>query len=523
MASFIDENTQFVDTNGKPLVDGSLYVGENSFDPILNPITIYSDRELTIVLANPQTLDSSGRSTNKIWIPGRYSFRVDDENDVQKLIDLDAGQTAESGVTSLAEIQGTNDITAEASTTITSYVDKELYVYNSVNENTGPVTLDIDNVGVTPVKKNHDQDIEASDFQADMIVIVVRNELDDTFEWVNQNLTTVHWTKGADIISATSLPLINDGNYSDVTGTTTITSFASIGVGTVKKLHFDDELILTHNATILILPGADDITTAAGDEAEFIEYAANSFICTNYSKADGTALVSAGESGLSNIIAPHETLTASYVTSTTVDIDAGGILLRTTDRDSFFAESVDLTLDITVSGLNGLDTGTEAASTWYYLWVIYNGTTVAGLLSISPTAPTLPSGYTYQGIIGAVYNDSVSNFDLFEQVGHRISTQITTVVSSGSVASYTFVSLAVAVPANATKATGYMGSDNPANASVDVASTSFPLGTIRQQTAASSVVEYSPYTIALVETQAFYYKVNAGTTDAFVQVTGWEF
>ncbi|MCK5616424.1 hypothetical protein KAR91_81935, partial [Candidatus Pacearchaeota archaeon] len=91
MASFIDENTQFVDTNGKPLVDGSLYVGENSFDPILNPITIYSDRELTIVLANPQTLDSSGRSTNKIWIPGRYSFRVDDENDVQKLIDLDAG------------------------------------------------------------------------------------------------------------------------------------------------------------------------------------------------------------------------------------------------------------------------------------------------------------------------------------------------------------------------------------------------------------------------------------------------
>ena len=116
MASFIDENTQFVDTNGKPLVDGSLYVGENSFDPILNPITIYSDRELTIVLANPQTLDSSGRSTNKIWIPGRYSFRVDDENDVQKLIDLDAGASAESGVTSLSEIQGTNDITAEAST-----------------------------------------------------------------------------------------------------------------------------------------------------------------------------------------------------------------------------------------------------------------------------------------------------------------------------------------------------------------------------------------------------------------------
>ena len=36
--------------------------------------------------------------------------------------------------------------------------------------------------------------------------------------------------------------------------------------------------------------------------------------------------------------------------------------------------------DITASGANGLDTGSEQASTWYSIWAIYNGSTKAGLL-----------------------------------------------------------------------------------------------------------------------------------------------
>ena len=48
---------------------------------------------------------------------------------------------------------------------------------------------------------------------------------------------------------------------------------------------------MTHHATDLILPGGANITTAAGDEAEFIEYATGDYRCTNYSKADGTSVV----------------------------------------------------------------------------------------------------------------------------------------------------------------------------------------------------------------------------------------
>jgi hypothetical protein len=90
------------------------------------------------------------------------------------------------------------------------------------------------------------------------------------------------WSKGADVASASALPLITDGNYFDVTGTTTITSMNSMGVGTWICLQFDGALTLTHNATDLILPGGANITTAAGDHAIFIEYASGDWRCVSY-------------------------------------------------------------------------------------------------------------------------------------------------------------------------------------------------------------------------------------------------
>jgi len=91
-------------------------------------------------------------------------------------------------------------------------------------------------------------------------------------------------TKGADVVSATALPLLTDGNYVDVTGVVTITSFNSVAIGTVIRLHFDGALILTHHATNLILPGGENITTAANDEAVFVEYAGGNWRCINYQR-----------------------------------------------------------------------------------------------------------------------------------------------------------------------------------------------------------------------------------------------
>ena len=112
------------------------------------------------------------------------------------------------------------------------------------------------------------------------------------------NGAQIQWSKGSDVASATALPLLTDGNYFDVTGTATVTSFNSTGgTGTQIKLHFDAACTLTHNADI-ILPGGANIVTAAGDEAEFIQLTTDAYRCTNYSKASGEAVVGgAGATG----------------------------------------------------------------------------------------------------------------------------------------------------------------------------------------------------------------------------------
>lgn len=81
-------------------------------------------------------------------------------------------------------------------------------------------------------------------------------------------------SKGADVASANALVLGTDGNYFDITGTTSILSIGTLGVGSLVRLHFDGILTLTHHATNLILPLGQNIITYAGLELTFVEYAA---------------------------------------------------------------------------------------------------------------------------------------------------------------------------------------------------------------------------------------------------------
>lgn len=59
-----------------------------------------------------------------------------------------------------------------------------------------------------------------------------------------------------------------------VTGTTTITSFGTPSLPGPRFLRFAAALTLTHNASSLILPGAANITTAAGDACVVVPLAA---------------------------------------------------------------------------------------------------------------------------------------------------------------------------------------------------------------------------------------------------------
>lgn len=114
------------------------------------------------------------------------------------------------------------------------------------------------------------------------------------------------------------------------------------------------------------------------------------------------------------------TLSATGVNAN-VAITANEILLRAASGAAQVMSSVSITINTASTGANGLDTGTLSISTWYAVWVIWNGTTTAGLISLSATAPTLPSGYTHKARVGWIRTDGTANkYPLaFNQKGNR--------------------------------------------------------------------------------------------------------
>lgn len=223
-----------------------------------------------------------------------------------------------------------------------------------------------------------------------------------------------------------------------------------------------------------------------------------------------------------NVLALHEGLVCKYVTTATVDIDADAVMLRTTGGAAVKVDSVNLTVDIsTGTGVNTLDTGAEASSTWYYLWVIYNGTTVAGLLSVSSTAPTMPSGYTYKGLVGAVYNDSGSDFEPIHQKGNKFTIEPHIDVNAGTATTYTSVSLSV--PPIATSASGYMAStDGSTVAKVFLAIDASGVGEnlVSLFVSGASVTPTGRFNLLLITAQTAYYKMQSDDTSATVTTTG---
>ena len=187
------------------------------------------------------------------------------------------------------------------------------------------------------------------------------------------SFTQVKWAKGADVASANALALGIDGNYFDVTGTTSITSINTLGVGIHIGLHFDGILTLTHDATDLILPGDANITTAAGDEAWFVEYATGDWRCVNYSPAVGSArigvnvMAAMGEAGAGLGICPPQLLPDYMIPLTGYDdptsdnfgnyINIRCAAISCWNPRSYYKEGTGANgLDVNVTDLKGIDT-----------------------------------------------------------------------------------------------------------------------------------------------------------------------
>ena len=76
------------------------------------------------------------------------------------------------------------------------------------------------------------------------------------------------------------------------------------------------------------------------------------------------------------------------------------------------------TLNTGTLGVGGLDTGSLAASTWYNLWLIDNGSFSTTVISLPANAsPQVPAQWIYQLLVGAVFIDASLNIWPFNQRG----------------------------------------------------------------------------------------------------------
>lgn len=146
--------------------------------------------------------------------------------------------------------------------------------------------------------------------------------------------------KSSDIASAGTTDLATaTGGFAHITGTTTITAFGTLTAGIQRHLTFDGALTLTHNATSLILPGAADIITAAGDIALMVSEGSGNWRCEAYSRASGLPVVN-GPGGIFELVSPTTsdfsiTTKTSGLTDSTTTSDDGYLLLKATKGSDF--------------------------------------------------------------------------------------------------------------------------------------------------------------------------------------------
>jgi len=95
---------------------------------------------------------------------------------------------------------------------------------------------------------------------------------------------TFQFAKGADVASASSIALGTDGNFFDITGTTTIQTITAKQAGCIVALHFDGALTLTDDTGNLELNGAN-VTISAEDNVILVCDGTNWHMAAHYSGA----------------------------------------------------------------------------------------------------------------------------------------------------------------------------------------------------------------------------------------------
>jgi hypothetical protein len=262
----IPPKARFFNASGQPLAGGFVY---SYAAGTLTPKNTYTTYTGLVSNTNPVELDAAGEAD--IWLDGNYKISLHDANDVE-IWTVDGVSSFSSGAVSEYVITtgSANNYIANPSPPISGYTAGQAFnvVFNVTN--TGPSTINFSNLGTKAIVRPSANVLVGGELVAGIVYRLVYDGTNFQIQELIYNPTGPLST----ITSATSTDL---GTLSTklvvITGTTTITSFGSTASlsNPFYFIRFSGVLILTHNGTSLIIPGATNITTASGDTA-IVEY-----------------------------------------------------------------------------------------------------------------------------------------------------------------------------------------------------------------------------------------------------------
>ena len=205
-----------------------------------------------------------------------------------------------------------------------------------------------------------------------------------------------------------------DQNYVSVTGTGNL-NLTSGGAVVTKVNSTEDAIVCNANGSVdLYHDNSKKLETASGGVTVTGTVAATAYT------GDGSALTGVSSPNLgATETQGYQNLKILTTANNSTVITCDSVLLANTSGVLVKVDSVNVTLDATGTGLNGLDTGSLAGEKFYYIWIINNGSTTGAIASLSSTSPTLPSGYTYKARVGGVATNIGSGTDLL--LGQQIN------------------------------------------------------------------------------------------------------
>ena len=220
------------------------------------------------------------------------------------------------------------------------------------------------------------------------------------------------------------------------------------------------------------------ITQALGDNTTLI--ATDQFV--QNAIANGvTATVGSVRNFVMNVASASSTATAT-ADEIVVESTLGGV--------AFKIGSFNNTINLSITGVGGMDTGTAPISGYVSLYAIYNPTTLAsGLLACNVTTSSgsiysganMPSGYTMSALVSTWITNSSGQFVQGQQIDRLLTFSARQALNTTSTSvSITSLSLSSVVPPNAKLISGDIRVQNATstggNFSCQISSTSPPTG-----------------------------------------------